>query len=77
MRLFWLRTINDISLILYFLTDHPLYFNRIGFYKLEKDSASRIDYINNLTWLVNAVLDVVCDLLDYMHLQNEIQKIVS
>ncbi len=31
-----LRTISDISLILYFLTDHPLYFQRIGLVKMDK-----------------------------------------
>eukprot|EP00347_Sterkiella_histriomuscorum_P006108 403354038 len=72
-RMFWLRTINDISLILYFLTDHPMYFQKVGLVKMEKDLVNQIDYINNLTWLVNAVLDVVCDLSDFMHMQNEIK----
>jgi len=29
--LFW-RTLSDFALILYFATDHPLYFNKIGFW---------------------------------------------
>jgi hypothetical protein len=35
---FW-RTLSDISLILYFLTDHPLYFHKIGLIKLDKKTA--------------------------------------
>ena len=30
------RTLSDLSLILYFATDHPLYFNNIGFWKYDK-----------------------------------------
>lgn len=76
-RMFWLRTLNDIFLTLYFLTDHPLYFQKIGFIKMDKDTVNQIDYINNLFWLFNAVLDIICDLADFMYFQNEIKIIVS
>ena len=67
-RNFTLRTLSDIFLILYFLTDHPLYFQKIGFIKMDKNLVNQIDYINNITWLVNAVLDIICDISDLMHL---------
>lgn len=61
--IFW-RTISDISLILYYLTDHPLYFNRIGLVKYDKKFISNLDYLNNLFWLLNIIFDVMCDLVD-------------
>lgn len=60
-RCFTLRTLSDIFLILYFLTDHPLYFQRIGFVKMDKELVNSIDYWNNIFWLLNAVLDIICD----------------
>ena len=64
---FW-RTISDISLILYFFTDHPLYFNNIGFWLYEKNFLSNIDYINNVFWLINSILDIVVTLSDMQSL---------
>lgn len=68
---FW-RTISDISLIFYFLTDHPLYFQRIGLIKLDKKTVDRIDYINNVFWLLNAVFDLICDLIEVIEINQEI-----
>ena len=64
---FW-RTISDICLIIYFITDHPLYFNKIGITTLSKETISQIDYYNNFFWLMNAVLDMICDLVDLYYL---------
>lgn len=73
---FW-RTISDISLILYFFTDHPLYFNGIGFWKYEKTYLSNMDYINNVFWLINSVLDIVVTVADINHIQSQIKTLVS
>jgi len=55
-------------LILYFFTDHPLYFNNIGFWLYEKNFLSNIDYINNVFWLINSILDIVVTLSDMQSL---------
>lgn len=70
--IFW-RTISDISLMLYFLTDHPLYLNKIGFLRFDKNFINNCDFINNVFWLLNALFDIMCDVVDLYHLQNEIQ----
>ena len=72
--IFW-RTLSDICLIFYFLTDHPLYFQRIGFTRFDKSFMSNCDWINNVFWLLNAVLDMMCDIVDLYHLQKEIQTV--
>jgi Peroxisomal biogenesis factor 11 (PEX11) len=59
-----LRTISDISLALYFVTDHPMFFQRIGFIKLEKPLLDLIDRWNNILWLVECLLDIYCDVVD-------------
>ena len=69
--IFW-RTLSDISLIAYFLTDHPLYFQKIGMVNMNKALVNRIDYWNNITWLINALLDIMCDVVDLFHIQKEI-----
>jgi Peroxisomal biogenesis factor 11 (PEX11) len=58
------RTISDIALILYFFTDHPLYFNGIGLKAYDKKWIDNLDYINNIFWLINSVLDIVVTLVD-------------
>lgn len=72
----FLRTIADICLALYFLTDHPLYFQKIGFVKMDKSWVDFIDYWNNIFWLIEAVLDVYCDIQDFIHMTKEQQKLV-
>ena len=71
------RTLSDLSLILYFATDHPLYFNNIGFWKYDKKFIENCDYINNVFWLLNDLFDIACTLADMMHLQKEIKALVS
>jgi Peroxisomal biogenesis factor 11 (PEX11) len=72
-----LRTISDLSLILYFISDHPLYFQRIGFVKLDKSWVDFIDYWNNIYWLVECLLDIYCDLCDLYYLNKDIQNLVN
>lgn len=72
-----LRTISDISLILYFFSDHPLYFQRIGFIKMSKSWVDFIDYWNNIYWLVECLIDIYCDLCDYYYVDQEIKILVS
>ena len=64
-------------LIIYFATDHPLYFHNVGLKTYDKAALSKLDYINNVFWLANSVLDIVCTIADMQHIQNEIKKIVS
>jgi peroxin-11C len=74
---FALRTFSDIFLSLYFLTDHPLYFQRIGFVKMDKVLVDKIDYWNNIFWLLNAVLDIIADYFDLVYILDEINKLVK
>ena len=69
---FW-RTISDISLMMYFFTDHPLFFDSIGFWKHSKQYLESLDYINNIFWLLNSLFDIVITLVDMSHLQTEIK----
>lgn len=64
--IFW-RTISDIALILYFATDHPLYVNGIGFWQYDKKFIQNLDYINNVFWLLNSILDLFITLGDMKH----------
>ncbi len=63
-----MRNLDDFFLILYFLTDHPLYFHRIGFIKMDKELVNKLDYWNNVFWLLNALLDIYCDFSDFLYL---------
>ena len=72
-----LRTISDVFLLLYFVSDHPLYFQRIGFIKMEKSTLDMIDWWNNIYWLVEALIDIYCDCVDLYHVDNEIKQTVT
>ena len=74
--IFW-RTISDIALILYFATDHPLYFNSIGFWQYDKKFIQNLDYINNVFWLLNSVFDLFITLGDMKDVQDEMKALVS
>ena len=74
--IFW-KTLSDLSLILYFATDHPLYFNNVGFWKYDKKFIDSCDYINNVFWLLNDLFDIMCTLAEMMNLQKEIKELVS
>lgn len=63
-----LRSVSDLFLALYFLTDHPLFFHNTGFWKFEQTTLSKIDYINNVFWLLNALLDIFISLYEVSRL---------
>ena len=71
------KTISDIALILYFATDHPLYFQQIGFKNYDKQWLDKLDYINNVFWLMNSLLDIVITVVDMKHLESDISQLVS
>ena len=71
-----LRTLSDFFLILYFISDHPLYFQRIGVLKMDKSWVDFIDYWNNIYWLLEAVIDIYCDLVDLYYLDLDIKATV-
>ena len=63
------RVLSDLTLILYFFTDHPLYFNSIGFWKYSDKFIKNCDYINNVFWLLSSLFDIVCTVVEINHLQ--------
>lgn len=71
-----LRTVSDVFLLLYFVTDHPMYFQRIGFIKLEKSTVDSIDWWNNIFWLLEALIDIYCDCVDLYHVDLDIKQTV-
>ena len=48
----------------------------VGLTQMEKPLVSKIDWWNNVFWLMNSLLDMMCDLVDLYHLQKEIQAVV-
>mmetsp|Transcript_40374 Transcript_40374/g.29748 ORF Transcript_40374/g.29748 Transcript_40374/m.29748 type:complete len:156 (+) Transcript_40374:1-468(+) len=63
-RMFFWRTVSDFMLILYYLTDHPLYFQKVGFAKFDSAFIQLLDKWNNIFWLLNSLLDLMCDIVD-------------
>ena len=68
------RTLSDLALILYFFTDHPLYFHSIGFWKFSPSFMSNCGFINNLFWLISSIFDMMVTVVEIAHIQKEIQK---
>lgn len=73
----FLKTMDNISLALYFFTDHPLYLHSIGFWKLDPAFYKKMDFINNFFWLLQMLFDTATTLVEMGHLQKKIQALVS
>ena len=58
------RILSDLTLILYFFTDHPLYLNTIGFWKFSPSFIKNCDYINNVFWLLSSLFDIVVTIVE-------------
>lgn len=43
---------------------------------MDKKLVDQIDYYNNIFWLLNAALDIICDFSDLMEIQKEIIALV-
>ena len=69
------RTMSDLALMLYFATDHPLYFHSIGLWKYSPGFVSNLSYINNVFWLLSSIFDMMVTLVEISHVQGEIQKL--
>ena len=67
------RTVSDIMLFLYFITDHPFYFQKIGLTSFSNDFMNKIDYWNNIFWFLNSVFDIICDIGDLKKVTTEIK----
>jgi hypothetical protein len=50
-----LQSISDALLILYYLTDHPLFLYKLGFLPMSAAMNDQIDYWNNMFWLANTL----------------------
>ena len=53
-------------LVLYFLTDHPLFFNSLGYLPISPKMIGDIDVLNNYMWLGSVVIDLHIDLIESM-----------
>ena len=71
------RVLSDLTLILYFFTDHPLYLHNVGFWKYSGKFIDNCDYINNVFWLVSSLFDIVCTVVEIQHLNKQIKKVAS
>ena len=69
------RILSDLTLILYFFTDHPLYLHSVGFWKYSPSFVNNCDYINNLFWLLSSLFDIVCTVVEINHLQKQIKRV--
>ena len=68
------RTLSDLALILYFATDHPLYFHNIGIWKYSNSFMKNCSFINNVFWLVSSIFDMMVTVVEISHVQSEISK---
>jgi hypothetical protein len=75
MRMILYRILADLSLILYFFTDHPLYFHNLGFWKFSPRFMANCDWFNQIFWLLGALFDIVVTCAEISHLQKQIRTI--
>lgn len=76
-RMILYRILSDLTLILYFFTDHPLYLHNVGFWKYSDKFMKNCDYINNVFWLLSSIFDIMCTVVEINHLQKQIKKVAN
>lgn len=69
------RILSDLTLMLYFFTDHPLYFHNIGFWKFSPSFIKNCDFINNVFWLISSLFDIVVTVVEINYIQKQIQAV--
>ena len=50
-----LQSLSEAVLILYYVTDHPLFLYKLGYLPMSLQMNDQIDYWNNIFWLVNTL----------------------
>lgn len=68
-RMITYKMLSDFTLILYFFTDHPLYFHNVGLWKYSNSFMDKCDYINNVFWLVSSLFDIVVTVAEINYLR--------
>ena len=64
-----LRTISDLSLFFFYVSDHPLFLNKLGYLPMSLGTLQGIDYLNNIFWLGNTVLEIAIELLEVLRMR--------
>ena len=59
-----IRTLSDISLFFFFLSDHPLFLYKLGYLPMSLESLDNIDFWNNIFWLGNTVLEIIIETIE-------------
>ena len=59
-----LKSIGHVFLILYFITDHPMFFHRLGYLTYSAKFADDLDYVNNVFWLLNTLMVMLVDAIE-------------
>lgn len=62
--LFWMRNLSDLMLLVYFITDHPFYLQKVGMIKWTEEFLDTVDYWSNFVWLLNTFVDIYIDFKD-------------
>jgi hypothetical protein len=67
-RMIFFRTISDLLLAIYYLSDHPIFLYKVGIYRGEKSFVDRIEWWSDFIWLIESIIDVVCDIVELFHI---------
>ena len=71
------KILNDLALALYFFTDHPLYLHATTFWRYSPGFIEKCDYVNNIFWLLNCLLDIVVSIEEILHQKKQLKKITT
>ena len=63
---------SDLSLVLYFLTDHPLYLHNVGLWKFSPSFMANCNFINNVFWLLSSLFDILVTVVEIGHMKAEV-----
>ena len=64
-----LRTLSDLTLFFFYLSDHPLFFYKLGYLPMSLGSLQGLDYWNNIFWLGNSVQEIAIGLIEVLRMK--------
>ena len=64
-----LRTLSDLSLFFFYVSDHPLFLYKLGYLPMSLETLQGLDYLNNIFWLGNTVLEIAIELLEVLRMK--------
>lgn len=71
----FMKTLDNIFLSIYYMTDHPMWLHSIGVLKFKDKTFERLDFVNNFACMISVIFDVIVTLTEMKRLSNRLKEV--